>query len=146
MSQSNFTVKSFGAIRVAYPIREGASEFVPVNVSPTASSLTATAVTVTAAQVLKGLLVQTPGAALTLTLPSGLAFVAAISSIGNGVRVGDSFDFSYINSGVGTAAVTLAVDATGSLVGSGACAVASTTTFKFQLTNVTTGAHTVFRL
>lgn len=145
MSQSKNISKITGKTEqyVANGIKLGSSSVVSISSTPAASSLTATATTVTAVQVLSGILTQSPSSALTVTLPSAATFVAAIP----GCAIGDTFRFAYINLN-GTNAATIAVDgSTGTLVGGSGVALSTSAEFVFRLTGVTgSGSYVVYRM
>jgi len=144
MSQSRNISRSFGSIVLNdAPLKSSSTSQVAISAAPAASSLTVSATTVTAAQVLTGLLTQSPSSALTVTLPTSAAFLASLP----GSAVGDSFVFTYINLN-GTNAATIAVDSgTGTLVGAAGVALSTSARFQFRFTSVTgSGTYTVYRL
>lgn len=101
------------------------------------------AITMTAAQVLAGLVRASTTNAQTLNTPTAAAIVAAI----NGCQVGNSFDLDIINYGASTLTVGLGVGVTTPTVAAVACVLTLATLvskrFKFIVTNVTPGSEAV---
>jgi hypothetical protein len=145
MSQSKNISKVAGSLtqHVASGIKFGNTTSAMIVSTPVATSLAATDTTVTASQVLTGILSQSPSSALTVTLPAASAFLSALPP---GSAVGDSFRFSFINVN-GVNATTIAVDATGTLVGDPVVALTTSATFVFRLSSVSgAGTYTVHRV
>jgi hypothetical protein len=120
-------------------VKTGSSSQVNIFVSPTPVTLTPTSTTVTALSVLSGVLIQAPTGAQTLTLPSAAVFQAALP---NNVA-GDSFKFTVINTG--SANITLAVDASGSLTGSPTISAGGSANYLFRTVSAGS-AYTVYRV
>src|SRR6476620_9202194 len=93
--------------------------------------------TLTGAQTVSGLISQTPAANSTLTLPSAASLITQFGS----VSVGDTFNVTLINGAAATFTTTLAVPASGTLVGSGIVAPLGTQTFAVRFTNVTAASE-----
>ena len=144
MSQSRLISKTVGSLDLisSSTLKLGNTTQVNIESRPAASALGATATTVTAAQLLTGILTQSPSSALTVTLPTAAAFIAALPDC----EVGDSFKFTFINTN-GTNAATIAVNvSTGTLVGSATVALSTSAGFIVRLTSVTdAGTYTVYR-
>jgi|TARA_R110000787_G_scaffold285472_1_gene401350 hypothetical protein len=111
---------------------------------------TAGALTVTIAMILEGFVVMDPTADRAFTLTTAALAVAGVT----GVAVGDSIDFSIINTGTGSEdeIVTLAAGTGGTLVGSGAVLTSNPVDdafssgsglFRLRFTNVTAGAEAI---
>lgn len=142
MSQSQRLSKKFGSVKVTNgQVKLGSTTSVAIESTPAPTALAVGATTITAAQVLAGVVTQAPSSALTVTLPTATAFLAALPD----AVVGDSFKFSYINTS-GANIGTIAADASGSLVGAGAVAVTSSAAFLFRVTAVSTPAYIVYRV
>ena len=109
-----------------------------------ASKRTQTAVTdtatITAAQVLTGILDGTPTAAATYTLPTAALLVAGIANC----KVGSSFLLIVNNKSAGAYTITVAAGASGT--GDGTLTVAQNVirAFLILITNVTTPAYFVY--
>jgi hypothetical protein len=121
---------------------------------PAHTDSSATDHTVTIAQVLTGILEADPAADRTWTLPSAALAVAGVT----GVAVGDSIDFSVINSGTAAAdeIITIAMGSGGTAVGYMGVKCAGVAVgdsegsglFRIRFTNVTgsSEAYTVYRV
>lgn len=106
------------------------------NFQPTPAALNATGA-LTLALIASGLVTTTTAAAVTATLDTGAVLD------GNGVyAVGDSFDWSAVNTGPNTFTVTAATGHT--LVGSGA--VATGTSGRFRTTKTASATFVTYRL
>lgn len=103
---------------------------------------TATA-TLTAAQIVGGMLVANPGtSAATYTLPTAALIEAAVPN----ATVGSTFDLSIVNIGTSSGAVTLAT-ATGLTDGGNAfTAVAVTSSAMFRFRKTADNAYTVYKI
>ena len=105
---------------------------------------TKTAVTLTAAQVLGGMILQDPsGGAVTTTLPTAALLKAALP----GVAAGTAFEFTIRNTADGNEAITVAAGTGGST--SGTMTIAQNNSKRFLLIFTATGgtpAYTVYSL
>jgi hypothetical protein len=101
-------------------------------------SSTAAAETLTAAEFVNGVIVQsgTPGAA-SKTTPTAAAIVALI----RGCAVGTQFDFVVDNQGDNT--ITLVAGSGVTISGTATCATTKTKLFRCYVTNVTAGSEAV---
>jgi hypothetical protein len=99
--------------------------------------------TLTAAQILGGMLVANPStSAATYTLPTAAAIDAALPN----ATVGSTFDLNLVNVGTSSGAVTLAT-ATGLTDGGNAfVAVAVTSSAAFRFRKTAEGAYTVYKI
>lgn len=142
MSQSKNVSKNFGSVSSPSQFsKSGSLSHTMVTTTPAPTALSTSATTVTASQVLAGVITQTPGSALTITLPAASTFVTAIPE----VAVGDTFDFSVINLSSANI-ITIAVPGSGSLVGAAAVAVSTSARFRVRITAVGTAAYVLYRL
>lgn len=92
---------------------------------------------ITAAMIFNGLLTSTTAAAVAGTLPTGAVMDAA-----NTLAIGDSFDWSVINTGGNAFTVTAAANHT--IVG--VAAVATVTSGRFRTTKTAAGTFVTYRL
>ena len=125
------------------------TSFTPSQTYPVFSSLafprivpatvaTATAVTLTAAQILGGLILQAPsGGAVTTTLPTLALLLAAI----NGVAVGTSFEFTIRNTADASETITVAAGTGGTT--SGTMTIAQSNSKRFLVVFTTTTSEPV---
>ena len=99
--------------------------------------------TLTAAQIVGGMLVANPGtSAATYTLPTGALIDAAVPN----ATVGSTFDLSIINIGTSSGAVTLAVS-TGVVDGGNAVtAIAVTSSALFRFRKVADNSFVAYRI
>lgn len=145
MSQKSLLLSEIGALRILQDSRVSlgsTSEIVPVKV-PAPSTVADANTTITVDVLKTGILVQTPTAARTLTLPTAASLAAFLT------RVGDSVNISVINLGADTMHITLAAGTGGSVVGAAVVRDSSLTTnsdsgsavFRIRQTNVTSGAE-----
>lgn len=161
MSHSKKVLSEFGAISVAGAITSasltitdknlsiGSTSALAPKITPAPSGLSDAATTVTVAQLRTGILTMTPTAARTITLPTAANMAAVLTS------VGDTLDFSVINLGADTYALTIATPST-SLVGAALVKDSTTSTdatpgsgmFRVRMTNITSGteAYSTYRL
>lgn len=103
---------------------------------------TATA-TLTAAQIVGGMLVANPGtSAATYTLPTGAQIDAAVPN----ATVGSTFDLALINIGTTSGAVTLAVSTGVTDGGNAVTAVAVTTSALFRFRKVADNTFVAYRI
>jgi transcription initiation factor TFIID subunit TAF12 len=103
---------------------------------------TATA-TLTAAQIVGGMLVANPGtSAATYTLPTGAQIDAAVPN----ATVGSTFDLALINIGTSSGAVTLAVSTGVTDGGNAVTAVAVTTSALFRFRKVADNTFVAYRI
>jgi hypothetical protein len=92
-------------------------------------------------QLLGGLLVANPSTtAATYTLPT----VAALEAIVDNAKVGTTFELKIVNLGTGSGAVTVAVGAGWTLVGSPTIAITSSAQFRMRKTGADT--WTIYRI
>jgi hypothetical protein len=109
-----------------------------------ASQRTQTAVTdtatITAAQVITGILDGTPTAAATYTLPTAALLVAGIANC----KVGSSFFLIVNNKSAGAYAITVAAGTGGTADGTLTVAQNVIRAFLFIITNVTSGSEAYF--
>lgn len=106
---------------------------------------TASNKTITAAQILGGLILRDPnGGARTDTLPTAALLVAAIS----GAKIGDAFEFTYRNTADAAETITIAAGTGGTASGTMTIAQNNTKRFLVVLTGVVSGseAYTVYSL
>ena len=115
---------------------------------PAATDETASALTVTIAQILTGIITMDPTADRAWTLPTAALAVDGVNS----VAVGDCIDFSIINTGTANAdeIITVSAGSGGTLVGSGAICTANAVNdamstgsglFRMRFTNVTSSSE-----
>jgi hypothetical protein len=102
MPQSSKLIAKFGAVEVGRGavnnLKSGSTKAVGLYKAPAPVALTDASVTLTATQLLTGLLRGVPTATdKTLTLPTAALLVAALP----GVEVGDCFEYTVVNDGVG---------------------------------------------
>lgn len=93
--------------------------------------------TLTATQVLAGIITQTPAANSTLTLPTAASLASAFGF----PRIGDTLSLRIINLAADTYSTTLAAAAGETMVGNGVVAPVSTGRFIIRFTNVTPGSQ-----
>jgi len=146
MSKSGKTSKTFGQLIVtdASATKLGSTSRVSLRKTSPAVVVATGSSTLTGAQTVSGLISQTPAANSTLTLPSAASLITQFGS----VSVGDTFNVTLINGAAATFTTTLAVPASGTLVGSGIVAPLGTQTFAVRFTNVTAAseAYTVYTI
>lgn len=105
------------------------------NYQPTPTAKTTTAVTLTTAELLTGIITSTQTAATTFTLPTGTLMDSGVSaSIANN----ESFDWSIINLGSTSGAVTVAVATAHTVVGNMSVAISTSATFRSRRTAAAT--------
>jgi hypothetical protein len=140
MSQSSKVTKIFGSVHVgSSEVRSSNTVTVGISSTPAPVTLGAAVTSATAAQVLSGILIQNPSAAHTVTLTAVSDYIANIPD----AQGGDSFRFSVINTSSSNA-ITLAADATGSIVGNAGVATSTTASFTFKL-SADMSSYTVYR-
>lgn len=99
--------------------------------------------TLTAAQIVGGMLVANPGtSAATYTLPTGAQIDAAVPN----ATVGSTFDLALINIGTSSGAVTLAVSTGVTDGGNAVTAVAVTTSALFRFRKVADNTFVAYRI
>jgi hypothetical protein len=99
--------------------------------------------TLTAAQIVNGMLVANPGtSAATYTLPTGALIDAAVPN----ATVGSTFDLSIINIGTSSGAVTLAVSTGVTDGGNAVTAIAVTTSALFRFRKVADNTFVAYRI
>lgn len=134
---------------MAFPNGAGGYQVGPGNRAETimgayAAPQTATATaTLTAAQIVGGMLVANPGtSAATYTLPTGAQIDAAVPN----ATVGSTFDLALINIGTSSGAVTLAVSTGVTDGGNAVTAVAVTTSALFRFRKVADNTFVAYRI
>lgn len=115
----------------------GSTSAVTLTATPAAVTVASGSAILTTAQVLSGLITQTPAANSTLTLPTAAALTASFPS----TQIGDTFELRIVNLAVATFTCTIAADASGSLVGNGVVSFASSGRFRVRFTNVSAGTQ-----
>ena len=108
------------------------------SLTPTVLTSGAT-VTLTAAQVLSGLISDTISAPSAATLPTPASIVTAIP----GAKVGTSFDLVIRNSALSAIAITLTANGSSTISGTATIAQNNAKTFRAVVTGVTPGAESV---
>ena len=102
---------------------------------------TATAVTLTAAEVLGGIVLQDPaGGSVTTTLPTAALMVAAM----NGARIGTTVRFLIRNTADSSETITVAAGTGGTTSGTMTIAQSNTKEFLLRLTGVTEGSEAYY--
>jgi hypothetical protein len=100
---------------------------------------TASALTLTAAQILGGLILRDPnGAGRTDTLPTAALLVAAIP----GCQVGSSFQFDIRNTADAAETITIAAGSGGTVSGTATIAQNNTKRFLVRITAIAAGSET----
>lgn len=118
---------------------------VPIPNYTVSTVATATAVTLTAAQLLGGFILQDPsGGAVTSTLPTAELLIAAIP----GVSAGAGFEFTIRNTADASEAITVAAGTGGTTSGTMTIAQSNTKRFLIVVTTAVQGsaAYTVYSL
>jgi hypothetical protein len=100
---------------------------------PTAKSASAT---LTIAELLGGIVTTSGTAAITLTLPSGTLSDAGITA--PGLPVNGCFDWSVINTGTGSGAVTVAIGSGHTLIGGATVSIGTSAGFRTRKTAANT--------
>lgn len=104
------------------------------------------ATTLTAAQIINGVVTMTPSTGRALTTPTGAEIV---TGLGDGVRVGTSFEVTVVNVAAATHAITFTAGTSGvtlgGVAGMATVAAASSATYVGVVTNVSTPAVTFYR-
>lgn len=106
---------------------------------PTVASKAATT-TLTATELLNGL-IQSTGAGITLTTPTGTQIDAAVNPLAGGT-VGASFDFHIVNTGAGSSTLGAGVGVT--IVGNATCSVGTSAMFRARRTAANT--YSIYRI
>ena len=109
---------------------------------PAAASQNATG-TLTAAQILTGIITTTAAAAVSATLPLGSDLETALIAAYPSLAVNDSLEFSVINTS-GTNALTIVTNTGWTLVG--ALVVALGTSARFKIRRTATNVYVLYRL
>jgi len=137
---SNQVTKTFGALTVGgNTIKGGNTTSVAVTPSPAPVAYNSTA-SIAAADALAGLITST-SSAVTLTMPTGAALIAAMTK----PAIGDTFNLTFVKTGAND--ITVAAGASGStLVGSATVATATSGTYKIRVTGITTPAYSMYRI
>lgn len=145
-SKSAQTLKTYGQVTIldASTTKLGSSSRVVLRRTPAAVVVATGSATLTGSQVVSGLVSQTPAANSVLTLPSAASLIGQFPR----VLVGDAFNMTLINEAAATFTTTLAVPASGTMVGSGIIAPLSSHTFTVRFTSVTVAseAYTVYTI
>lgn len=121
-----------------------------LGVTSTVRPLTAAgneATTLTGAQTVGGVVTMTPSAGRALTTATAAQIVAAL---GDGVRVGSTFELTVVNAAASSHAITLTAPGSGGVTLAGdssmaTVAAASSATYLARVTNVGTPAVTFYR-
>lgn len=115
----------------------------------TGKTLTAAAneaTTLTAAQTIEGIVTMTPTTGRALTTATGAEIVTAL---GDGVRVGTSFELTVVNGAAATHAITFTAGTSGvtlgGVAGMATVAAATSATYVGYVTGVSTPAVTFYR-
>lgn len=108
-------------------------------VTPTAKTANAT---LTIAELLTGIVTATSASAVALTLPTGALTHAAIG--GTGAVNDDSFDWSVINLGSASGAVTMTAGTNHTYVGNAVVAISTSATFRTR--RVSSGVYVTYRI
>lgn len=98
--------------------------------------------TLTAAQIVGGMLVATPTANATLTLPTGAQIDAAVPS----ARIGSTFDLALVNAAAATYTAAFALGTGISNGGNGITSVAAASSALFRFRKTGDGAWTVYKI
>ena len=121
----------------------------PVTKQPAPAATTNTA-TLTAAELLTGIISGTPTAAAIYTLPTGALLETALLAIHPGLANDDAFDFSVINHGAAGFTITLAGAAGFVVTGGGSRIVQDSTTAtsagRFRVRRTGANAYQLYRL
>ena len=107
-----------------------------VDLVPRSEATQSTTATLTAAQLLGGMINSAPSGAITLTLPTAASMVAGIK----GAQVGDSFDVTLENTSGGANSITLAAGGA-TLRGGTTVAQNKSALIRIVLTNVTASSE-----
>jgi hypothetical protein len=112
-------------------------------VSPQAAPpIKTTATTLTPAELLGGLIVANPGAAVNYQLPLTVDLEAALLATTGALSIGDSFKFTVCNTATAANIVTLTTNTTWTLVGS--MAVAGAVSGQFLVRRTAANAYTIY--
>lgn len=113
-----------------------------VDLTPQAAAVayTATSVTLTVADLTVGLIQSTNASAVALTLPTAALTDAAVVN----ARVDTAFDFSVINTGSSSGAVTMTAGTGWTIVGSATVAISTSGRFRARKTGE--AAYTLYRV
>jgi hypothetical protein len=98
--------------------------------------------TLTAAQIVNGMLVATPTANATLTLPTAALIDAAIPN----ARVGSTFDLSLVNAAAATYTTAFALGAGITNGGNAVVSLAAATSAMFRFRKTADGAYVVYKI
>lgn len=102
-----------------------------------------TAVTLTAADILTGIIISAPAGAINLQLPLATDFDTAI---GANAPVGTSFDFSIINTAGAANAPTITTNTGWTITGTGVMSVSQNISGRFRARKTGAGAWTLYRI
>jgi hypothetical protein len=98
--------------------------------------------TLTAAQIVGGVLVATPTANATLTLPTAALIDAAVPS----ARVGSTFDLALVNAAAATYTAAFALSTGVTNGGNAVISLAATTSALFRFRKTAEGAYVVYKI
>lgn len=98
--------------------------------------------TLTAAQIVNGMLVATPTANATLTLPTAALIDAAIPN----ARIGSTFDLALVNAAAATYTAALALSTGVTNGGNAVISLAATTSALFRFRKTGEGAYVVYKI
>jgi len=142
-------VKQLGVIQIAGGLNKslfikGSGDCQVIKYQPTPDAVNAT-VTMSAANLMSGIITSTTAAAVTATLPTVVALAAYINAANVArssslLQVGSSFDFFVITTGAN--ALTVATATGWTLVGDVVVAAGTSSHFRVRFTGVTVGAET----
>ena len=136
MSQSSKVTRNFGSI-FARSIELAPSIAVDPYRTPAPVTLADAAAVLSLTQIFSGLAVITPTAARTLTFPTATVLTA-------GRLDSDTWQITIVNTS-SSFAVTVAADASGSLIGSGVIAVSTSATFMIRVSLSGSPTYTIYR-
>jgi hypothetical protein len=98
--------------------------------------------TLTAAQIVNGMLVATPTANATLTLPTAALIDAAVPN----ARVGSTFDLALVNAAAATYTAAFALSTGVTNGGNAVISLAATTSALFRFRKTAEGAYVVYKI
>lgn len=124
-----------------YQVGSGNNSETILSASDAPQTATDTA-TLTAAQVVNGMLVATPTANATLTLPTAALIDAAVPN----ARVGSTFDLALINAAAATYTVAFALGTGISNGGNAVVSLAAATSALFRFRKTAEGAYTLYKI
>ena len=98
--------------------------------------------TLTAAQIVNGMLVATPTANATLTLPTAVLIDAAVPN----ARIGSTFDLALVNAAAATYTAAFALSTGVTNGGNAVISLAATTSALFRFRKTAEGAYVVYKI